>query len=223
MKNKKLLIYGNGEMAQLMYHYFTHDSDYEVVAFTADEEYMTETTLCGLDMIPFASVEERYPPGSTEMFVAIGYARMRNRKVMYEKAKSKGYSLANYISSQAHLSPGVRIGENNAFLSGVIVEPFCEIGNNNMFNSGVTVCHHTVVKDHSFLAARVLIGGRCLINDGCFFGFGCVVLQYKTMEQESLVGANALLLSDTRAYGRYLGSPARLVGSHQTSGMIIEN
>jgi hypothetical protein len=32
MKNK-LIIFGNTEFAEIAYEYFTHDSDYEVVAF----------------------------------------------------------------------------------------------------------------------------------------------------------------------------------------------
>ncbi len=39
MKNKKLVIYGIGETADIAYEYFKHDSDYEVVAFTVDNEF----------------------------------------------------------------------------------------------------------------------------------------------------------------------------------------
>ena len=36
---KDLIIFGTAELAELAYYYFTHDSDYEVVAFTVDEEF----------------------------------------------------------------------------------------------------------------------------------------------------------------------------------------
>ena len=33
-KNKKLILVGAGELAEIAYEYFTHDSEYEVVAFS---------------------------------------------------------------------------------------------------------------------------------------------------------------------------------------------
>ena len=40
MENKKLVIVGLGETADLAYEYFTKDSDFEVVAFSADKEFL---------------------------------------------------------------------------------------------------------------------------------------------------------------------------------------
>ena len=56
MKNKKLVIYGIGETADIAYEYFTHDSAYEVVAFTADADYKKEDTHLGLPVVDFAAV-----------------------------------------------------------------------------------------------------------------------------------------------------------------------
>ena len=41
MKNK-LIIFGNTEFAEIAYEYFTHDSDYEVVAFCVHREYINK-------------------------------------------------------------------------------------------------------------------------------------------------------------------------------------
>ena len=44
LKNKKLVIIGAGETANLAYEYFTYDSEYEVVAFSVNKEYLKEKT-----------------------------------------------------------------------------------------------------------------------------------------------------------------------------------
>lgn len=37
---KKIIIFGNSEIADLAYYYFSNDSQFEVVAFTIDDLYM---------------------------------------------------------------------------------------------------------------------------------------------------------------------------------------
>lgn len=38
-KEKKLVIVGSGEFAEIAYEYFTYDSEYEVVGFAVEKEF----------------------------------------------------------------------------------------------------------------------------------------------------------------------------------------
>ena len=55
-KKRKIVLFGEREFAEIAYEYFTHDSEYEVAAFTIEREYITKTTFCGLPVIPFEGV-----------------------------------------------------------------------------------------------------------------------------------------------------------------------
>ena len=44
----RLVIFGNRVYAEIVWDYFSRDSDYEVVGFTVDADYISETTFCGL-------------------------------------------------------------------------------------------------------------------------------------------------------------------------------
>ena len=57
MKNKKLIIIGAGETANLAYEYFTHDSEYEVVAFSVNKDYLKETTFKGLPVVEYENID----------------------------------------------------------------------------------------------------------------------------------------------------------------------
>ncbi len=50
---ENLIIVGIGEFAEIAYEYFTHDSPYNVVAFSAEKEYIDKNRLFGLPIIPF--------------------------------------------------------------------------------------------------------------------------------------------------------------------------
>jgi hypothetical protein len=57
MKKNNLIIFGTGDIAQLAHFYFTNDSNYEVVAFTADRAFIFEDNFENLPLIPFEELE----------------------------------------------------------------------------------------------------------------------------------------------------------------------
>ena len=58
MKKHKIIIFGTGTYAEIIKQYLTDDSEYEVVAFTLDDNYIKEDTYLGLPMVPFSKIEE---------------------------------------------------------------------------------------------------------------------------------------------------------------------
>lgn len=55
--NNKIIIFGLGETAELAYEYFTHDSQYEVMAFVGDSKYIKTQYLCGLPVYDIENIE----------------------------------------------------------------------------------------------------------------------------------------------------------------------
>lgn len=211
----KIIIYGNGDFAKLMYLYFQSDSGFQVVAFCADKKYIHEREIYGLKVYDFETIEKEFEVERFKMFVAIGYGNMRARERMFYKAKNKGYDLINYVSSTVIMSPNINLGENNAILHGVIIEPNVDIGNNNIIWSSTTICHDGRIGDHNFIAAGTVIGGFSKIDDLCFIGFNSTIIQNIHILNESLIGAKSLQLSNTVACSKWVGSPSKIVGYHQ--------
>lgn len=217
-----LIIYGLGDFAKMMKHYFTEDSPYKVVAFCADKSFIKENNFNGLPVVPFEEVDSIYPNGSFLMFVAVGYSSMRIRQIMFEKAKAKNYTLVNYISSQATIEKSVAIGDNNVILQGSQIEPFCIIGNNNIIWSSVNISHDCTISNHCFIASQSLIGGNSTLHDGCFLGFNSTILQNIELSQETLVGTKSLITTNTKSFSKNIGIPAKLISTHTHEGIKIK-
>jgi hypothetical protein len=56
---EKVVIFGISQLASLAHFYFTHDSNYETVAFTVDQAYLSDTTYHDLPVVPFEDILER--------------------------------------------------------------------------------------------------------------------------------------------------------------------
>ena len=63
VEKRKLIIFGDSAFAEIAYEYFTHDSEYQVVAFTISKEYIKKTSLFDLPIIPFEEVEKHFSFG----------------------------------------------------------------------------------------------------------------------------------------------------------------
>src|SRR5437879_11045966 len=119
---KKVVIFGAGATARLAYVYLSQDSPYEVAAFTAHEEYLSEGRRLGLDVVPYERIEEIYPPERFAMLVAIGYERVnKTRAAVYNDSKSRGYELISYISSRAIHWGEIEIGDNCCIFENVVL------------------------------------------------------------------------------------------------------
>jgi sugar O-acyltransferase (sialic acid O-acetyltransferase NeuD family) len=203
---RPLVIFGTGQIAQLAHYYFTSDSDYEVLAFTADAAFVSESSFCGLPVVPFEELVDRYPPQSCNFFVALSYSRLNAlRKEKYLAIRQMGYPLASYISSRATVLTGAVAGDNCFILEDNTVQPFVTIGHNVTLWSGNHVGHHSTIKDHCFVASHVVISGGVEIGEQCFVGVNATFRDHITIGARCVIGAGALMLADAEPDGVYMG------------------
>ncbi len=207
----KLIIFGTGDIAKLAYYYFSHDSEYEVTAFTVDKEYMISDIFLGLPVTDFKEIMECCPHTIHKMFIALSYAKMnRVRAQKYFKAKEMGYELATYVSSRCTFLTDKHVGDNCFILEDNTIQPFVEIGNNVTLWSGGVIGHDSVIEDHCFIAPHVAVSGHVHIHKYCFIGINATLRNSITIAPETLIGAGAIIMKNTVEKGVYIAQRAGL-------------
>jgi sugar O-acyltransferase (sialic acid O-acetyltransferase NeuD family) len=207
----RLVIFGAGDIARLAHHYFTTDSEHEVVAFTADRTYCHDDNFLDLPLIPFEDVAPRYSPAEHKMFVALSYAKMNHfRESKYFEAKNAGYELVSYVSSRCTFLTTHSPGDNCFILEDNTIQPFVQIGNNVTLWSGNHIGHDSVIEDHCFLASHIVVSGHVHIQRNCFIGVNATLRNSITIAPETLIGAGAIIMKDTTEKGVYLPHRAEL-------------
>ncbi|WP_186424836.1 acetyltransferase [Cupriavidus metallidurans] len=203
---RKLVIFGLTDVADVACFYFKRFANYEPVSFTVDAAYVRESSFQGLPVVPFEESVERFAPEEHDMFVAVGYTRLNAvRKEKYLAAKALGYHMASYISPQATVLNDGRIGDNCLILEDNTIQPFVEIGNNVTLWSGNHIGHHSVVRDHCFLASHIVVSGGVEIGEQCFIGVNATLRDRIKIGEKCVVGAGSLLLTDAEPEGVYMG------------------
>ena len=198
MTMTKLVIFGTGDIARLAHFYFERDSRFDVVGFTVDPAFHTASSFNGLPLVSFDAVHSVFPPSDFMMFVAISYAQMNQlRADRYTQAKSKGYTLASYVSTRATVLADEPVGDNCFILEDNTIQPFVRIGSNVTLWSGNHIGHDSSIGDHCFVASHVVVSGHVTIGPYCFLGVNATLRNGITVGARTLIGAGALVMKDT--------------------------
>jgi sugar O-acyltransferase (sialic acid O-acetyltransferase NeuD family) len=202
---KKLILFGEGLYTEIAHQYFNDDSEYEVVCFTKDDDYITSDTYLGLPMVPFSRIAELYPPNDYDMHIAISYTNLNHlRERVFYEAKEKGYTLPSYISSKSSIMTKYPIGENCFIFEDNTVQPFVKIEDNVILWSGNHIGHHSTIKSHNFIASHVVVSGQCTVESHCFIGVNSTIGHMVTIAEETLVGAGASITKSTEKGAVYV-------------------
>lgn len=190
MKKKKIILFGDSAFAEIAYEYFTHDSEYEVAAFTVTQEYLKRKEIFGIPVVAFETVQQHFPPAQYDMHIALVYNLLNRVRIkFYNEAKQKGYTLASYVSSRSFVWRNVEMGDNCFVFEDNTIQPFVKIGSNNVFWSGNHIGHHSVIGSHNFISSHVVISGFCNIGNANFFGVNSTMGNNLSVGNDCLIGS----------------------------------
>ncbi len=189
---KKLIIFGTGEIAEIAFYYFSNFSEYNVSFFTVDDKFIKEENFCGKPVVPFQKIEEIYDPKSYDMHVAISYQKMnKTRAEKYNEAKLKGFQLSNFISKKSNIHENVIFGDNCFVLENQTIQQNVKLGSNIMIWSSNHIGHGTIMNNHTYLSSHVIISGHCEIGLRCFFGVNSSVADFCKIGNDCFIGMGA--------------------------------
>lgn len=209
---RPLVLIGAGEFAQIAFEYFEHDSDYDVVAFSVERDYLVQPQLVDRPVVAYETLEAHYAPSEVEVFVAIPASQLnRLRTRLYLDAKRRGYRFATYVSTRAFVWRTALLGENSFIFEGNVIQHGVRIGNNCVLWSGNHVGHQTIVRDNVFVASHAVISGYCDIGENSFIGVNATFNDHVKVAPDNVIGAGALVTRDTEPGRVYVGSPAHAV------------
>ncbi len=220
---KKVIVYGSAILSQMLFYDAIGNPGFEIACFTMDDGYRRSDELAGLPLVRFADIQTLYPPSNFDLLALFdGYTRLRDRETMYEKAKSTGYKLRNYISARADAAPDIIMGDNNVIMGLSHVGFGGTMGNNNLIRQNVYLGHQFTLGSHNIITAGCTLGGRCQISNNCYIGLGSTILNRTRIADETLVGAGSVVIRDTEPCSKNVGNPSRVISYHREEGVRMK-
>jgi sugar O-acyltransferase (sialic acid O-acetyltransferase NeuD family) len=197
---KKLVIVGTGLFAQVVWTYFRHAGEYDVVAFSAEREYAKQTPqFCGVPVVEYEELEKHFAPEVCDLFVAVGFRELNQiRARLFSSAKARGYTCASYVHASVIRWPETKFGENVFVFEDNTIQPFVTVGDDSIFWSGNHIGHHSNIGQHCFITSHVVISGNCSVGDFSFVGVNATVRDNVKIGARNIIGPGSLILKNTQ-------------------------
>lgn len=207
---KNLLIVGAGEFADIAYEYFTMDSDYDVVGFAVEADYLTEDCKFDLPVVDLADIETRFSPETVEVHVAVTSTQLNQvRERLVGLMRAKGYRLASYVSSHAFVWRTATLGDNVFIFENNVIQHGVRIGDGVVLWSGNHIGHQTRIEDFCFVSSHAVISGYCTIGRRSFLGVNCTFADHVSIAADSFIGLGSVLNKSVEEPGQIItGNPA---------------
>lgn len=212
-KGERVVIVGNGEQGAIALEYFTNDSPHEVVAFSADAQFIIADHYCGLPVIPFDQLAYTYPPSEYRTYVAVSSTQLnRVRRRLYDAVKALGYDCISYVSSHAFVVSNVEIGQNTFVHEHATLQHMVRLGNNVFIGTGTCIAHSSIIEEDCYFGPQAVVCGNCRIGRASFVGANSCIANDLSVAEDCVIGAGAVIHKDTLPDQVYLGNPARPTG-----------
>jgi sugar O-acyltransferase (sialic acid O-acetyltransferase NeuD family) len=211
-KSKKLIIFGLGDFAEIAMEYFQKDSEYEVVGFSVEKEFLTENRKFGMPVYEFESLNSIVDTSNHYFFCAILYTDMNDvRTRIVSSAKEKGFKLATYISSKAFVWNSQKIGEHCFIFENNTIQPFVTIERNCILWSGNHIGHHSVIGENTFVSSQVVVSGAVKIGANCFIGVNSAISNSVTVGNRSWLSMGSIVTKNVPNGSLVLTQPSKII------------
>lgn len=142
--------------------------------------------------------------------IAIGNAKIR--KLLFDKLKNNiNINFPNLIDPSV-IVENINIGKGNIICAGTIITVNVKIKDFTIINLDCTIGHDDIINEFVTIYPSVNVSGNVEIGEGTEVGTGTQIIQGKTICNNCVIGAGAVVVKNIEEEGTYVGVPARKLG-----------
>lgn len=208
-----LAIYGSGsvgrEITQLVNEMSSIGQQYQDMFFVDDTLDKNGKSIDGLKCITFADVERQYK--DNECVFVVGVGEPKNRQLIYNRIKDKGYSLITLIHPSVFLPNSVVLGEGVVINKYTIISIHTEIRNNSYIQPQASIGHDVVIGENCVISTHSTISGHCCIGDNSYVAINVPIREGVTIGNNCIVGMGSIITKDVPNDTITAGATGRVV------------
>jgi len=141
--------------------------------------------------------------------IAIGNPEIRSN--LAQKLKQKKLQQKTFVHPKSCISSKSSIALGSIIYPNVTIHKGVVLGDNVLVNSNATIGHETTVDEFSNIGPGASIGGCCKIGREVYIGIGASIIENIVISDQTLIGAGAVVIFDTKSKGTYVGVPAKKI------------
>ncbi len=146
----------------------------------------------------------------SDVSVALGIGENRARCRIYKLCERLGMTPVSLIHPTAAVAASAQVGAGVVVMARAVINPDARVANGAIINSGAIVEHDCEIGAFAHLSPNATLGGAVRIGALAHLGLAVSVLPGKTVGEEAVVGAGAVVIADVPPRVVAVGVPARV-------------
>ena len=217
---KKLIIFGNGEMADISNYYFLKKRSVDF--FCVDDDRIGVDHFLEKPIIPFSELKN-FDSNEYIFYVALAYKKQNKvREKKYNQIKKLGYKFENFIHEKSYIAENVKIGDNCFILENQTIQSKVILGNNLIIWSSNHIGHGTKIASHTYLSSHVVISGNCDIGERCFFGVNSSIKDNCSIGDDVFIGMGSVITNNLKSDSTTLNASTKIYNSDTKMNRLIK-
>lgn len=206
----EMVIYGAGgfarEVAQLARDLAERGAPITLKGFLSDDVSTHGTIIAGLPVLGGGEYLKAHS-GRFDVAIGVGTPAVKRRLAPLILAHAKGCPVLMHPTVVS--SPSVTLGPGTIVCAGSILTVDIIVGSFVTINLACTVGHDSRLLNYVTLAPSVNVSGNVTVAEGTDVGTGSRIIQGKRLGHWSMIGAGAVVTTDTPDNCTAVGVPAR--------------
>ncbi len=206
----RIILWGASGHAAVVADILRLQNHFEILGFLDDlhpqrhgQPFSNSTLLGSADSL------KQLNPSCDRVIIAVGNCTARLS--LAAKARELGLQLATAIHPSAVLATDVTIGLGSVIAAGAVINPGATLGENVIVNTSASVDHHCRIDDGAHIAPGAHLAGNVHVGRAAWIGLSAAVIQQRSIGDNSVIGAGAVVLDDIPAGVVAYGVPAKII------------
>ena len=214
---KKIVIFGSGAHARVIFSELVNLKKFKILGFVDDFNKKGKLVIKhgNKNYYCIGKISEIIKKKKVACSGIIGIGFNYRRKKVYEKVHeiNRNFVWEKVISKNAVIIGDVKIGEGSIVVSGAVINSGTSIGSHCMIYTSSSIDHDNTFENFSSTGPGVVTGGNVVVKEGSHLGIGSVIKHQVTINKNTVIGGNSFVNKDCDKNSLYYGNPATNIKS----------
>ena len=222
---KKILIIGSGTHAKVILSEIIQIKGYRIIGFI--DEYLKKGTIIesykNQEYKIVSNIKGLKKLLKKNTFGIIGIGSNFIRKKVAEEINKiyKNFNWATIISINSAINGNVRIGKGSIIVSGSVINTGTKIGEHCLINTSSSIDHDNTFKNYSSTGPGVTTSGNVELGQCSHLGICSAVNHQITIQDNTIIGAQSLVLKNCDKNSVYFGIPAKKIRDRENNSNYL--